>query len=325
MVMRTKPVWILRVACLLLVLFQATRSNSQNVTVKTEVLTDVKVVEVDRRMLIELGVNPLGFVINLSESMAHSLAEAPRSKTLQGFQLPTTGESVAHFRVASRVTMMDVGVDFDLVSKVTAKREIAIQVASQVNIRRGDAEPTDSAVFVGHSIQQEIMTAEGANIVLGGFVTEADAGQMAKIGNLQNSPLLHYLVATDDPDESEVVVILTPHIIRAPKMTEVIAAAVSPASTPVVPVAPVTPAAPPSIPAIQNKYTVQVGAFKDQIRARGLLDKLVEHYPDAFMDNPEPGHSLYLVRVGKISDFRTAKQLEAKLRADGYQPFVSNR
>jgi hypothetical protein len=297
-----------------LLMFQALGGYSQNITAKAEVLTAVKIVEVDRRMLVDLGVNPLGFVINLSDTVVRSLAENPRSKTLQSFQFSSNGESVEHFRVASRVASVDAGVDFNVVSNVTPKREIAIQVSSQVNIRRGDADPTDSLMFAGHSIRQEIMTAEGANIALGGFVTEADAGQMARIGNLQNSPLLRYVVATEDPDESEVVVILTPHIIHAPKMTEVMATAVSPATVPSVA---------PSTPEVRYKYTVQVAAFKEEYRARIVLDRLTEHYPDAFMESPGPGQRLYRVRVGKIADIRTAKQLEAKLRADGYQPYVS--
>ncbi len=294
---------------------------------KPEVLTDVKVLEIDRKSLVDLGVNPISFVLNVSQTAAQALADAPRSKTLQSFQLTSLGDDPARFRVASRLMALDAGVDFELVTKVSPKREISMQVVSQVRIRRADDVPAEAdPLFIGHPMRQDIITAEGAIIVLGGFVTEEDAGQLTKIVNLQSSPLLRYIVANEEPEEPEIIVVLTPHVVRAPKATDIAAVPVNVAAPPAV-VAPATPPAAPRAatpaPASAIQYTVQVGAFKREATARQVMDRLIPRYPDAFVQVPLPGHTFYLVRVGKKLDFRAATQILGQLRAEGYEPLIS--
>src|SRR2546426_3311807 len=132
--------------------------TDQGSSLKPEILTEAQVLEVDQNSLRDLGlllpapsatqVNGLSFVMNVSESTARSLAGGPRSKTLQNFQLASIDETIAEFRIASRVTSsplsdqqsqpLDAGIDFQLMSKVSLKREISIQVITRVKIRRAE-------------------------------------------------------------------------------------------------------------------------------------------------------------------------------------------
>src|SRR5262249_20718689 len=179
-----------------------------------EVLTEVKVLEVDRTTLRSLALlssaGPLNLVVNITQPLAVSIGEAQGSRTLQSFQLTTTGENTAQFRVASRGQTLDAGVNFQLMSKVSIKREISMQISSQVRVL--DEVP----VFTGQNVTQTITTADGASVLLGGFVTGSDSSQLTRIGTLQKSPLLNYVFSTEDVDEPEIVLILTPHITRPP-------------------------------------------------------------------------------------------------------------
>src|SRR5262249_29662127 len=110
----------------------------------TEVRTQARVFEVSRSRLQDLGIPVRAvsaerlesdFVVNISETSLQALLSGPGSKQLQSFQLATVGESPAQFRIASRVVAsqptaesqrLDVGFDFRFLTKVSAKREIAM-------------------------------------------------------------------------------------------------------------------------------------------------------------------------------------------------------
>jgi hypothetical protein len=302
-----------------------------------EVRTEARVFEVNRSRLKDLGIPPRAvsaerlesdFIINISETSLRALIPGPSSKLLQSFQLTTVGEAPAEFRIGSRVASsqpsaesqrLDVGFDFRLLTRVSLKREIAMTLISQAKIRNIDSDGSESASPIsGESIRHEIMTAEGASIAAGGFITEMDTQQLSRIGTLRESPVFKYLFSSGNDDKPELIVVLTPHIVR---ISDVPISAAVPSS-----VQPAVGLAPRKSEIKTAQYTVQVAAFKTEARANDYAMELSQKYPDVFVDTLDPapkGYFPYRVRVGHLTNINAARELENLLRREGLEPFVS--
>jgi type II secretory pathway component HofQ len=302
-----------------------------------EIRTEARVFEVNRSRLKDLGISPRAvsaerlesdFIINISETSLRALIPGPGSKLLQSFQLTTVGEAPAEFRIGSRVASgqptaesqrLDVGFDFRLLTRVSLKREIAMTLISQAKIRNIDGDGSESASPIsGESIRHEITTAEGASVAAGGFITDMDTQQLSRIGTLRESPVFKYLFPSGNDDQPELIVVLTPHIVRASDV-------------------PISVAAPPSVqPAVvltprkseirTAQYTVQVAAFRTEAKAGDYAMELSLKYSDVFVDMLETaakGYLPYRVRIGHFPNINAAKELEGQLRHEGLAPFVS--
>jgi hypothetical protein len=296
---------------------------------------------VNRSRLKDLGIPPQpvsaerlesDFVINIPETLLQALIPGPGSKLLQSFQLTTVGETPAEFRIGSRVASsqptaesqrLDVGFDFRLLTRVSLKREIEMTLISQAKIRNLDSDGGESATpIAGQAIRHQIMTAEGASVAAGGFITDMDTQQLSRIGTLRESPVFKYLFLSGSDDQPELVVVLTPHIVRASD------APISPSVLRVV--RPLVQAkvveAPPRSQSKTAQFTVQVAAFKTEAKAAAYAMELNQRYPDVFVDTLEAaanGYLRYRVRVGHLPNINAAKELETQLRREGLEPFVS--
>ena len=314
---------------------------SRAVAQAPEIRTEARVFEVNRSRLKDLGIPPRGvsaerlesdFIINVSGTTLQALFPGPGSKLLQSFYLTTVGETPAEFRIGSRVASsqptaesqrLDVGFDFRLLTRVSLKREIAMTLISQAKIRNIDNDGNEPASPIsGEAIRHEITTAEGARVAAGGFITEMDTQQLSRIGTLHESPVFKYLFSSANDDQPELIVVLTPHIVRASD---------APISAPVRNVVrpPVQTAVAPSPRKSETKtgqYTVQVAAFRTEARAGAYAMELNTKYQlDVFVDTLEtadPGYLRYRVRIGHLPNFNAAKELENQLRRDGLEPLV---
>ncbi|HEY2384732.1 MAG TPA: SPOR domain-containing protein [Terriglobia bacterium] len=306
-----------------------------------EVRTEARVFEVNRSRLKELGIPARAvsaerlesdFIINISESSLKALIPGPRLRLLQSFQLTTVGETPAEFRISSRVAStqssaesqrLDVGFDFRLLTRVSLKREIAMTLISQAKIRNLGADGAESASPIsGQAIRHEITTAEGASVAAGGFITEMDTQQLSRIGTLHQSPVFSYLFSPANEDQPELVVVLTPHLVRVfdvPVPSSVVRVVQPPVRSAVAP-------APRKADLQTAQYTVQAAAFRTEARAGAYAMELSKEYPDVFVDTLEtaaPGYLRYRVRVGHLPTIHAAKELENQLRGEGLEPFVA--
>jgi cell division septation protein DedD len=166
---------------------------------------------------------------------------------------------------------------------------------------------------------------------------------LSKIGTLRGSPVLNYLFLSGNAteDQPELVVVLTPRIVRfsdAPASSSV-ARVVQP-SVPKVVVQPSVPkvVVQPSVPkviditpkkpkneTVRFTFTVQIGAFITEAKARGIAAELKKKYPDVYIDTLESlaeGRPRNRVRLGHFPNYGLAKELEGQLRRDGFDPFV---
>jgi hypothetical protein len=263
--------------------------------VLAEVLTATDVLLVDRSGLKDIGMDSaITTIVNVSESRAHSMAAGGHSTALQNLQLTTAGNSPTRFRISSRLDSMDAGIDFQLMTKVSPKREIAVTLVSQVKIVDNE---TSMPVFTGQPVRREITTAEGARVVVRDFVSSADRRQLATMNSLRQSPVLKYLFSGDG-EASELVLVLTPGITRVEPPAVVQAD-------------------------LQNEYTVQVGSFRNQSSARALLAKLTKEYDDVFIQRISSRQTFYRVRVGRVASLEDVQQIERQLRSKGFNTFVS--
>ena len=69
-------------------------------------------------------------------------------------------------------------------------------------------------------------------------------------------------------------------------------------------------------------YTVQVGAFVREVRARRVLDQLSEKSYSGRIDPPASEADVYRVSVGDFASFSEASQFQTRLQADGFPTFV---
>ena len=70
---------------------------------------------------------------------------------------------------------------------------------------------------------------------------------------------------------------------------------------------------------LETRYSVQTGAFRNQMYARNLQEELVE------MDFPariEQGNGFYRVRVGDFTSIDEASRMEQRLKRAGYQTVI---
>src|SRR5207302_11221195 len=76
-------------------------------------------------------------------------------------------------------------------------------------------------VLTNRQVQHEIRLAEGETNILGGIITDTEATSLNGIPGLKNIPILKYFFAQEQRsrDSTEIIVMLTPHIIRMPNIT----------------------------------------------------------------------------------------------------------
>jgi general secretion pathway protein D len=72
-------------------------------------------------------------------------------------------------------------------------------------------------------VQHEIRLVEGETNILGGIITDTEATSLSGLPGLKNIPIMRYLFSreTKQRDQTEIILMLTPHILRMPNIQEV--------------------------------------------------------------------------------------------------------
>src|SRR5262249_2612547 len=128
-----------------------------------------------------------------------------------------TGTPVVNFQ------FVDVGVNLDITPRVLLNHEISMTVMVQVRALAGDRNVggVTQPVLTNRQVQHEIRLAEGETNVLGGIITDTEATSLNGIPGLKNIPILRYLFSQEvkSREQTEIIVMLTPHIVRMPDIT----------------------------------------------------------------------------------------------------------
>jgi general secretion pathway protein D len=128
-----------------------------------------------------------------------------------------TGTPVVNFQ------FVDVGVNLDITPRVLLNHEVSMTIQVQVRALAGDRNVggVTQPVLTNRQIQHEIRLAEGETNILGGIITDTEATSLNGLPGLKNIPVLKYFFAQEQKsrDSTEIIIMLTPHIIRMPNIT----------------------------------------------------------------------------------------------------------
>jgi general secretion pathway protein D len=129
-----------------------------------------------------------------------------------------TGTPVVQFQY------VDVGVNMDITPKVLLTRDVSMSVVVQVQALAGSQTigGVTQPVFTNRQITHEIRLSEGETNILGGIITDQEQVSMNGIPGLKNIPILKYFFGQEEKSrlETEIIILLTPHIVRMPAITE---------------------------------------------------------------------------------------------------------
>src|SRR5204863_4292063 len=136
----------------------------------------------------------------------------------------TGGAGFVNPLVNTQFTYLDVGVNIDLTPRVHPNRDVSLKLKVEVSSHTGDqaiggiTQPIISQRVIEHDIRLK----EGEVSILGGLVQRTDSKTLEGWPGLAKLPLLRYLFSHDKKDhqEDEVLIVLTPRIVRIPEWTK---------------------------------------------------------------------------------------------------------
>jgi general secretion pathway protein D len=184
------------------------------------------------------------FSITISDSVAKYLASSSSAKLLQNPRIRMTEGQAATLRVGSEIPvptttfqntaigqgantsyqMSQVGVRMDLLAKVLLNREVSMNVTVEVRALAGDRNVGNLLIpsFSNRVVAHVIRLSEGETNILGGIISDAESKSMIGIPGLKDIPILKYLFGQEHTtrDQVEVIIMLTPHIVRMPDIRE---------------------------------------------------------------------------------------------------------
>src|SRR5438094_455462 len=185
------------------------------------------------------------FSITIPPATATFLATSTNARLLQNPRIRATDGKLASIRIGSQVPIasgsfqpafvgatgtpvvnfqfVDVGVNLDITPRVLLNHEISMTVMVQVRALAGDRNVggVTQPVLTNRQVQHEIRLAEGETNVLGGIITDTEATSLNGIPGLKNIPILRYFFSQEikTRDSTEIIIMLTPHIVRMPDIT----------------------------------------------------------------------------------------------------------
>ena len=136
----------------------------------------------------------------------------------------TGGAGFVNPLVNTQFTYLDVGVNIDLTPRVHPNRDVSLKLKVEVSSHTGDqaiggiTQPIISQRVIEHDIRLK----EGEVSILGGLVQRTDSKTLEGWPGLAKLPLLRYLFSHNNTDhqEDEVLIVLTPRIVRIPEWTK---------------------------------------------------------------------------------------------------------
>jgi len=136
----------------------------------------------------------------------------------------TSGAGFVNPLVNTQFQYIDVGVNVEVTPRVHPNRDVSlklqIEVSSVSNFQTigGIQQPVISQRKIAH----EIRLKEGESSMLAGLITKTDMKQLNGWPGLAHVPILKHLFSDDNrsSDDDEILMILTPHIVRMPEWTK---------------------------------------------------------------------------------------------------------
>jgi general secretion pathway protein D len=212
-------------------------------------------ITVDSTTIAALPLNRLGhlstrdFSIVLPGAVANALMSDSHTRILQNPQIRVTDGQTAKLRIGSRIPYatgsflpsvggvsggggfgllastqfqyQDVGVNLDLTPRLLPNGEVSLHAMIEISSLQapisigGFSQPT----FGQRHIEHDIRLKEGEVNLLGGLIQSSETQSVSGLPGLSQIPFLRYLFSTEHREriETEVLVMLTPRVIRLPE------------------------------------------------------------------------------------------------------------
>ncbi len=135
----------------------------------------------------------------------------------------TAGTGFVNPLVNTQFQYQDVGVNIDVTPRIHPNHEVSLKLSVEVSSVTGQ-QPIGGItqpIISQRKIEQEIRLKEGESNVLGGLITRSDTKSINGWPGLARIPLLRYFFSEDthNTEDDEILIILTPHIVRMPEWT----------------------------------------------------------------------------------------------------------
>lgn len=122
----------------------------------------------------------------------------------------------------------NVGVNLKITPRVSAGGEITLEVAAEFSLLGddrnvgSDASPLTVPTFLTRNVQGILRVRDGETSLIGGLILGRDAETVSGLLGLPSIPILGKLLSgtVKRKEDQEILISLTPHLVRAPKITE---------------------------------------------------------------------------------------------------------
>jgi general secretion pathway protein D len=126
--------------------------------------------------------------------------------------------------VNTQFQYIDVGVNVDITPRVHPDHQISMKVAVEVSSVTGNSNigGISQPVIGQRKIEHDIRLKEGEASILGGLIQTTDTKNLTGMPGLAKLPFFRYFFSDNNvsTQEQEILIVLTPHIVRLPEWTQ---------------------------------------------------------------------------------------------------------
>jgi general secretion pathway protein D len=128
------------------------------------------------------------------------------------------------FAPATSFQYRNVGVNLELTPKVNANGDILLELAAEFSILGGDQEVAGTRLptFLTRNVTGVLRLRDGETSLIGGLLSQQEGETTSGIPGMTSIPLIGKLLSnpTKRQESAEVVISITPHLVRGPKVIE---------------------------------------------------------------------------------------------------------
>src|SRR3984893_5988669 len=125
--------------------------------------------------------------------------------------------------VNTQFQYIDVGTNVEITPRVHPNHEVSLKVSVEVSsvTNQQNIGGIQQPIISQRKVIHDIRLKEGESSILGGLITKSDTKQINGWPGLAHVPILHYFFSEDSrsSEDDEILVVLTPHIVRMPEWT----------------------------------------------------------------------------------------------------------
>jgi len=162
-------------------------------------------------------------------------AEGKKTELSIGTEVPipvttftSTQAGTSTFAPATSFQYRNVGVTLGLTPKVSAGGEISLELSAEFSLLGDDRNvgtgqnPIVVPTFLSRKVTGVLRLKDGETSLIGGLLQGREADTFKGVLGIQSIPILNKIFTSrqKQTDESEVLISITPHLLRAPKLTE---------------------------------------------------------------------------------------------------------